>query len=152
MACGRISSSPTSRRCGGRAGELLASALRTALGKRRGAKALFFGTRPNDSEHFFARLLTESDPSVFSQVHAADPSDPPFQKTNLAQGQPRARFWLAECRCDSGRSAASKARPCRTRNLPGVEIESRHTSEVETSHLISAEAWAEVETAHLPPS
>ena len=47
-------------------GELLAAAIRTALGKRRDARAIFIGTRPSSDAHFFARLLEEEDKSVFS--------------------------------------------------------------------------------------
>ena len=45
-------------------GELLATAIRTALGKRKDSRALFIGTRPASDAHFFARLLAEDDPSV----------------------------------------------------------------------------------------
>ena len=134
----------------GPSGELLASAIRTSLGKRRGAKALFFGTRPNDSEHFFARLLTESDPSVYAQTHAANPSASPYAVKTWRRANPGLDYGLPDI--DVLRAEARLAR------RDGGELATfralrlnQGTSEVETSHLISAEAWAEVETAHLPP-
>ena len=36
----------------GPSGELLAAAIRTALGKRKGARALFLGTRPSSDSHY----------------------------------------------------------------------------------------------------
>ena len=50
----------------GPGGELLAAAIRTALGKRKDARALSIGTRPASDAHFFARLLEEDATSVFS--------------------------------------------------------------------------------------
>ena len=89
----------------GPSGERLAAAIRTALGKRRGARALFIGTRPASDAHFFARLLAESDPSVYAQVHAAGQDDPPFhvrtwRKANpaLDAGMPALEVLRAEAR------------------------------------------------------
>ena len=135
----------------GPSGELLASAIRTSLGKRRGAKALFFGTRPNDSEHFFARLLTESDPSVFAQVHAANPSASPYAAKAWRRANPGLDFGLPDI--DVLRAEARLAR------RDGGELATfralrlnQGTSEVATSHLVTAEAWREVETDTLPPA
>ncbi|MXW23046.1 MAG: hypothetical protein F4X55_02400 [Candidatus Dadabacteria bacterium] len=52
-------------------GERLAPALRTALGKRKGTRMLAFGIRPDSETHWFERMLTEKDPSVFSMVFTA---------------------------------------------------------------------------------
>ena len=134
----------------GPSGELLASALRTALGKRRGAKAVFFGTRPNDSEHFFARLLTESDPSVFAQTHTAAPNDPPFQKRTWLKANPGLDFGLPNVDVLRAEARLAKRDPAELATFRALRL-NMGTSEVETAHLISAEAWAEVETAHLPP-
>ena len=68
---------------------MLAAAIRTSLGKRKGSRAIFIGTRPSSDSHFFARLLTEDDPSVYAQVHAAAPDDPPFAVQDMAQGESR---------------------------------------------------------------
>ena len=48
-------------------------ALETATGKL-GAKILVIGTRPDDSAHFFAKLLAGG--ADYAQVHAAGPDDP----------------------------------------------------------------------------
>ena len=59
-------------------GEILAAAIRTALGKRRDARVVYIGTRPASDSHFFARLLDENDKSVYSLTYAADDGDDPF--------------------------------------------------------------------------
>lgn len=59
-------------------GEKLAAALRTALGKRKGAKLLAFGTRPDGELHWFERMLSETDPAVFSMVFATERKCDPF--------------------------------------------------------------------------
>ena len=69
-------------------GERLAAAVKTGLGKRRGARALFFGTRASNSLHFFARLLADTDSSIYSQVHAASKADKPFSVATLRKANP----------------------------------------------------------------
>ena len=77
-------------------GELLAAAIRTALGKRKGARAIFIGTRPASDSHFFARLLEESDPSVYAQTHAAGPDDPPFAVKTWRAANPALTYGLPD--------------------------------------------------------
>ena len=69
-------------------GERLAAAVKTGLGKRRGARALFLGTRPKSSSHFFARLLVDTDKSIYSQVHSASRGDKPFILATLRKANP----------------------------------------------------------------
>ena len=58
-------------------GESLAAAVRTGLGKR-----------PSADDHFFARLLAEDDPAVFSLVYAAPPDAPPFHLKTWRKANP----------------------------------------------------------------
>ena len=74
--------------------ELLAAAIRTALGKRRDARAIFIGTRLASDAHFFARLLEEDDPSVFSLVYAADADDSPFAVKTWRKANPGMRYGM----------------------------------------------------------
>ena len=73
-------------------GELLAAAIRTSLGKRKGSRAIFIGTRPSSDSHFFARLLAEDDPSVYAQVHTADPDASPFAVKAWLKANPALDF------------------------------------------------------------
>ena len=56
----------------GPSGGRVAAALDTGLGKRKGAKIIYLGTRPRAPTHFYAELLDDSDPGVFALVYAAD--------------------------------------------------------------------------------
>ena len=134
----------------GPSGELLAAAIRTALGKRRGAKALFLGTRPSSDEHFFARLLAEVDPAVYVQSHAAEVGDPPFQKRTWIKANPGLDHGLPDIDVLRAEARLAKRDPAELATFRALRL-NQGTSEVETQHLISAEAWREVETAHLPP-
>ena len=75
-------------------GESLAAAIRTALGKRKDARALFLGTRPANDDHFSARLLAEKDPAVYAQVHAAGPDDRPMARRTWYKANPGLRYGL----------------------------------------------------------
>ena len=59
-------------------GERLAAALRTSLGKRKDARMLAFGTRPDSEAHWFERQLVEKDPSVFSMIYQTPRDADPF--------------------------------------------------------------------------
>lgn len=69
-------------------GERLAAAVKTGLGKRRGARAMFLGTRVKNNGHFFARLLADTDRSVYAQVHAAKKADSPFTLATMRKANP----------------------------------------------------------------
>ena len=71
-----------------RSGERLAAALRTALGKRQGARLFAFGTRPDSETHWFERMLTEKDPSVFSMIFATARSADPFSERAWRKANP----------------------------------------------------------------
>ena len=134
----------------GPSGELLASAIRTSLGKRRGAKAVFIGTRPNDSEHFFARLLTESDPSVFAQTHTAAPNDPPFQKRTWLKANPGLDFGLPDINVLRAELRLAKRDPSELASFKSLRL-NMGVDETAVQHLIAAETWRdEVETDDLP--
>ena len=135
----------------GPSGELLAAAIRTALGKRRGAKALFLGTRPSSDEHFFARLLAEVDPAVYVQSHAAEVGDPPFQKRTWIKANPGLDHGLPDIDVLRAEARLAKRDPAELATFRALRL-NQGTSEVETQHLISAEAWREVETDTLPPA
>ena len=64
--------------------EMLA-ALRTAGGKIPDSRMLMIGTRAADEAHPFAVALRDAD---YSQVHAAGPDDPPFQRRTWAKANP----------------------------------------------------------------
>ena len=92
-------------------GELLAAAIRTALGKRRDARAIFIGTRPASDAHFFARLLAEKDPSVYAQVHAAGPNDPPFNVRTWRKANPALNYDLPDIKTLRAEARLAKRDP-----------------------------------------
>ena len=61
------------------------AALRTGLGKVPGSKLIALGTRPIGEDHWFSRLLREA---AYAQIHAARPTDPPFQLSTIRRSNP----------------------------------------------------------------
>ncbi len=131
-------------------GELLAAAIRTALGKRKGARALFIGTRPASDSHFFARLLAEDDPSVYAQVHAAAPDDPPFAVRTWRKANPGLDAGLPDIEVIRAEARLAKRDPAELATFRALRL-NQGTSEVESQMLIDALAWRAVETDTLPP-
>ena len=131
-------------------GELLAAAIRTALGKRKGARALFIGTRPASDSHFFARLLAEDDPSVYAQTHAAGPDDPPFAVKTWRKANPALSYGLPDIETLRAEARLAKRDPAELATFRSLRL-NQGTSEVESRMLIDSLTWRAVETDELPP-
>ena len=131
-------------------GELLAAAIRTALGKRKGARAIFLGTRPASDSHFFARLLAEADASVYKQVHAAGPDDPPFAATTWRKANPALGYGLPDIETLRAEARLAKRDPAELATFRSLRL-NQGTSEVESRMLIDSLTWRAVETETLPP-
>ena len=123
-------------------------------GARENAKArgaIFLGTRPASDSHFFARLLAEADASVYKQVHAAGPDDPPFAATTWRKANPALGYGLPDIE-----TFARPRRALRSATLPSwrrfrsLRL-NQGTSEVESRMLIDSLTWRAVETETLPP-
>ena len=59
-------------------GEKMLAALRTAAGKQPFSRFIALGTRPENSDHWFAKMLAGG--CDYFQLHAARSGDPPFQQ------------------------------------------------------------------------
>ena len=130
-------------------GELLAGAVRTGLGKREGARALFIGTRPASDSHFFARLLEEDDPSVFAQVHAADPELDPFRVSTWRAANPGLKFGMPRIETLTAEARLARRDPAELATFRALRL-NQGVSEVESQQLIDALTWRGVEVDELP--
>ena len=131
-------------------GELLAAAIRTSLGKRKGSRAIFIGTRPSSDSHFFARLLIEDDPSVYAQVHTADQDASPFAVKTWLKANPALDHGLPDIEVLRAEARLAKRDPAELATFRALRL-NQGTSEVESQMLIDALAWRAVETDTLPP-
>ena len=119
------------------------AALRTGLGKVPGSRLIALGTRPDSSDHWFAKALGAGGEG-YSQTHAARPDDPPFALATIRRANPswghlpslRKRV-LAE-REDARRDVASLQSWKALRLNMGV-------SDVAESFLVEADAWLAAE-------
>ena len=126
-------------------GSRLAASVLTSLGKRKGAKVFLIGTRPSDSSHFYAEILSDKDRSVYSQVHAADKSDniqllSTWRKANpaLSQGMPRMEVLRAEAR----RALVS---PAIAQSFRSLRLNAGTPSAMDRSELLASDQWARIE-------
>ena len=130
-------------------GESLASAIRTALGKRKGARAIFIGTRPASDAHFFARLLAEHDSSIFAQVHAARPEDPPFAKRTWRKANPGLDHGMPDIEVLKAEARLAKRDPAELASFRSLRL-NQGTSDVEERLLLDSATWRAIETDDLP--
>ena len=131
-------------------GEAMAAAVRTALGKRADARMVAIGTRPASDSHWFARLLAESDPSVFALTFAAGEDDDPFsvrtwRKANPALGDGLPALAVLEAEARLAKRDTAEAASFRSLRL------NMGTSEIEQRFLVDAATWRRIETDTLPP-
>ena len=131
-------------------GESLAAAIRTTLGKRKDARVIYIGTRPSSDVHFFARLLAEDDPSVFSLVYAAEPDDPPFTPATWRKANPAMRYGLPNIEVLKAEARLAQRDPAELATFRSLRL-NQGTSEVESQHLIDSLTWRSIETEELPP-
>ena len=123
------------------------SALETAMGKVDGARALWIGTRPAAADHPFERMLQGA--VGYSQIHAAGPDDPPFQRRTWKKANPGLDGLPdleAAIRRESERAKQDPDRLAQFRALR-LNLGVPDTAE---SLLVDANAWraAEGEAAH----
>ena len=125
-------------------GDRLFSALRTSLGKVRGSRALFIGTRPADPDHWFAKLLQRS-----GTTYAADPEGDPFAEAQWHAANPSLRY-MPELLA-TYREEAEDAREDPSL-LPGFRALRLNLggADVEVAVLIEAATWERCEVERLP--
>ena len=71
------------------------AALITALGKHEGGRFVAIGTRPDDSHHWFARMLTGDQPGIYAQMHAAKNGSSDFARKSINAANPALRHMPA---------------------------------------------------------
>ena len=134
----------------GARGELLASAIRTGLGKRKEARAVFIGTRPANDSHFFARLLEDPDLSSYAQVHSAPIDAPPLQVRTWRQANPGLRYGLPDVEVLRAEARLARRDPAELASFRAMRL-NQGTPETESQTLVDATAWVECEARSLPP-
>ena len=123
-------------------GERMVAALRTAAGKQPHSRFVALGTRPADSEHWFAKMLAGG--ADYAQCHAAAPGDPPFQKRTWAKANPSLAHMpdlLAAIRNEANQARAD---PSLLASFEALRL-NLGTDDVAVSTLLSAGLWQAIE-------
>ena len=122
--------------------ERMLSAVRTGLGKTPGSRLIALGTRPANSQHWFARMLDGG--AAYSQIHAAGPNDPPFQFRTWLKANPSLKHLpslLAEIRSEA---ADARKDPSTLAAFSALRL-NLGTSDVRESVILDASTWARIE-------
>ena len=120
--------------------EAALAALRTGLGKHPGSRLIALGTRPDNDEHWFARMLSK--PSA--TVYAARPGDAPFHRRTWRRANPSldAFPWLEErLREEAGEA---KLDPVALASFEALRL-NLGTSDTVEAHLLQPGTWAQAE-------
>ena len=130
-------------------GERLAAALRTALGKRQGARLFAFGTRPDSETHWFERMLTEKDPSVFSMIFATARSADPFSERAWRKANPALDEGFPDIEILRAEARMARNDPDEMAGFRALRL-NQGTRDTVTPFLLDPEAWKETEVIELP--
>ena len=135
----------------GASGERLTAALATSLGKRKGAKILFFGTRPRNNLHFYARLLDDPDPSVFCISYSAKESDPWHIQKTWHKANPGMRYGLPDIDVLRAEARRAKTDPSLLASFKALRLNMGTDESDDRDLLIDPETWRELLESDAPP-
>ena len=128
----------------GTSGRMLA-ALQTGLGKLPGSRMIALGTRPAVPDHWFERMLEEGPALVFAAAPDADPA----HEGAWEQANPSLP-WMPHLRDRIALEAAKTGEPSALARFRALRLNAG-VADTAAAVLISAEAWARVESADPAP-
>lgn len=123
-------------------GEKMVAALRTAAGKQPLSRFVALGTRPDDPEHWFEKLLYGG--ADYSQIHAARPQDKPGWKRTWQRANPSMRYLPDLEDAIRAEYAAAKRDPSLMASFESLRL-NLGVPDTDVAMLISADLWSEIE-------
>ena len=123
--------------------DAMLSALDTSLGKIPGGRFWKIGTRPATSDHPFATALRTAD---YTQVHAARPDDPPFQKRTWQRACPSLKYFPDLEAKIRNEARKAKSNPELLAAFRALRL-NLGVSDTLSNDLISVDAWKAAEGA-----
>ena len=124
------------------------AALTTSRGKIPGSRALWIGTRPATSDHPFQRAL-DGHGVGFSQVHAARPDDPPFQRRTWKRANPGLDHFPDLEAVIRSEAKAAKADETALQSFKALRLNMGCSDSV-ASVLLEASSWTRAEALPAP--
>lgn len=118
------------------------AALRTALGKIPGSRLIALGTRPDDPEHWFQKMLDGG--ADYSQCHAAHPDDPPFRKSTWLKANPSLKAMPHLLKRIQSEAKDAKKDSALLPQFKALRL-NLGVSDVEIRVLIEADTWRNIE-------
>ena len=119
------------------------AAIRTGMGKTRGARMIALGTRPADPEHWFSKMLTGAG-VAYHQCHAAGANDPPFRARTWAKANPSLSHLPSLAEAIKQEAVHARADPAMLAGFRALRL-NMGTSDTEKSMLLDADLWERIE-------
>ena len=117
------------------------AAVKTGLGKTPGSRAVMLGTRPAAAEHPFAKALAgEAD---YAQVHAARPTDPPYQLRTWRKANPSIDYLPSLLAKYREEARLARQDPAHAAAFGALRL-NLGTEDTEAQVLIEASLWDEL--------
>ena len=118
--------------------ESMRAALVTAAGKQPESKFVALGTRPADSEHWFAKMLAGG--CDYAQTHAAGSDDPKFQRRTWIKANPSLKHFPDLEIAIQAEAKQGKKDPALLAAFDALRL-NLGTSEAEVAVLVDAGLW-----------
>ena len=130
-------------------GASLYSALRTAMGKRKGSKLIAIGTRSENPDHWFERLLKEQDPVVFSMCFSSDRKDDWESEQVWHKANPGLRSGMPDIEVLRAEARLARTDPEELQSFKSLRL-NQGTSDITKQYLVDLEEWRGAEVLELP--
>ncbi|MDE0510024.1 MAG: terminase large subunit [Gammaproteobacteria bacterium] len=123
-------------------GERMLAALRTGLGKQPWSLLIALGTRPDSPEHWFEKMLAGG--ADYSQCHAANEDDPPFQRRTWLKANPGMRYMPDLEEAIRAEALEAKRDPVMLSSFRALRL-NLGTSDVRRQYLLMPNTWKQIE-------
>lgn len=117
------------------------AALQTAKGKVPNSRLIYLGTRAATAEHAFEREIRLAG---YSQVHACEKDEPPFELSSWFKANPSLKFMPSLHTAITEEARRAKLDPARLASFEALRLNKGVPDHVQ-SVLISAESWINAE-------
>ena len=133
-------------------GERLNAALKTSLGKRKGSKILYFGTRARSRLHFFSRIIdmAPDDPSILCHSYHADKKDDLFHKRTWDKANPALRYGMPSLEVLKAEARQARKDESLKQSFKALRLNMGVSETKDTDILIEPDTWEETLKLRVP--
>ena len=133
-------------------GERLNAALKTSLGKRKGSRIFYFGTRARSRLHFFSRIIdmANDDPTILCHSYHANKKDDLFHKRTWDKANPALRYGMPSLEVLKAEARQARKDESLKQSFMALRLNMGVSEIKDTDILIEPDTWEETLKLRVP--